>query len=664
MKGKGRLARVPLILGSLLLSSLSVATANGAPNDIVINHVTVVDVVKGEVVPDREIIIRSGEIVSIEPQSSSEANGTTVIDGTSLIAIPGFINTHTHLWQHLAKGFFPSGNLQEWIRIYRFAHYLERDELHQTTLAAASEGLLSGVTTVADFASVNFSDFALAATCDALNEATMGGALVYWNPPAFLPHRVKLQELRALRERCGKVSVWMGHGPLSFYPVPAVFDAIHTAKALDMNLSEHTMENVQEQRDFHRRLKEYMELHGEALKPEIRGVLQRALDRGKPSAVDGVEWLRRLARDMLKYDEGRERLSAQEREELARWEVPDTISPVPLLERFGAFDKRYISIHSVWQSQSDMDIYKRRGVAVSHNPESNLYLSSGIAPILQYQENGINVSLATDGAASNDGINFFSAMRAAWNLQKIATLDTEVSKAIDAWYVLRAATINGALAMGIDERTGSLEPGKEADIVLLSRERLKIAPYVPGKNEAPLMIYSGSPIAVDAVISDGKLVAKGGELVGGRSVAELARGLSETSNAVYARYETGKVWREELVVDGATIDAPWYRYRSVREKDEIDVRLTNDGERPLELYVAMSGNVFGGVESAMLSAESKAVLPHDPSPKFWERRVTLKPGASAYVRKEKGDYRYTITTPDGLFKRDGRAEQLLFLVEQ
>ena len=129
------------------------------------------------------------------------------------------MNTHTHLWQHLAKGYYPNGNLQEWVRIYRLAHYLEEEELYQATLAAAGEGLLSGITTVADFASVNFSDYSLDATGRALTDAAMGGALIYWNPCGFLPHPVKKKKIIGLQDRFPNLDFWMGHGPFSLFPL-------------------------------------------------------------------------------------------------------------------------------------------------------------------------------------------------------------------------------------------------------------------------------------------------------------------------------------------------------------------------------------------------------------------------------------------------------------
>ncbi len=639
-----------------------ICTGNCLGNDIVINNVDMVDVIKKEISTNRQIIIKDGKIISLD-QSSASIDGKTVIDGSDLIAIPGFINTHTHLWQHLAKGFYPNGNLQEWIRIYKFAHYLEENELYETTLAAASEGLLSGITTVADFASVNFSDFSLSATCEALENAHMGGILVFWNPACFLPSGVKAREMKMLDDRYKTIGLWMGHGPFSFYNIPSVYDAIHIAKKLNMNMSEHTMENVQEQRDFYKSLKEYLDKYGSGLDSEIKGKLEKILNMGEPSKVDNIVRLHGLSNDILAYDKNRNRLTEDERQKLLQWSEYTCISPVPLLEQFGAFDKKYISIHSVWQTQSDMDIYKKKNVTISHNPESNMYLSSGVAPILGYLENNIVVSLATDGAASNDGINFFSAMRGLWNLQKTETLDTAISKKIDAWYVLQAATINGAISLGIDDKTGSLEIGKEADITLLSKKRLKISPFVIDVNVIPLIIYSGSPIAVESVISNGKLVVDDGEMVHGKSVAELATTLSDISNNVYKRYNTGKDWTDAFDLDIDQMKSFWYKFRSIRKKDRIDIIINNIGAKDLDLYLAMSGEPFGGTASAMLSPETKQIFPLDPKPEFFDIAISLKQNESVQVFKNKNSWLYKIKKPNGFIKRIGKAEQLLFLVE-
>ena len=655
----------PMVKGFIIALLLGLLLAVPArAGDIVIRNVTVVDVVNAQIRPGQEIIVQNGKIQKIHAQPPQGTIGDRTIDGSALVALPGFVNTHTHLWQHLAKGFYPNGNLQEWVRIYRYAHYLEAQELYDATLAAACEGLLSGITTVADFASVNFSEFSLDATARAITDASMGGALVYWNAAAFLPHEVKGRELKDLQLRFPQLDLWMGHGPFSFFPIPAVYDAISQAKTLQLPMTEHTMENVREQRDFYRNLSRYLLHYGQRLAPGIRDRLARLQSSGAPSKVDGVEWVKRLATEILANDQDRDLLSDKEKAMLGQWVTDPGISPVPLLESMGAFEGPYISVHSVWQTQRDMDIYKKYGVAVSHNPESNMYLSSGIAPILEYLKNDIPVTLATDGAASNDGINFFSAMRGMWNLQKLAVLDTAMSRRLTAWEVIRAATINGAKALGLEERTGSLDVGKEADITLLSRARLKMAPYVPqAENVLPLIIYSATPEAVETVISDGTIVVENRYLTRSPPEVDLAARLSAISNRVNQRHNTGKTWRAKFQLNRAHLTPDWHRYRSVRKKDTLDLTFANSGKEPITIYLAFSGTPFGGNTAAMLSRATLAAYPLNRGEEFWDRNTVLEPGQELKVSKTKGSYKYTIEIPRKKLIRIGRPEQILVLVK-
>lgn len=308
MKGK-----TVLVLGALFLLFSGTCPGYGEnttepDNDLVITNVTIIDVNKEAILENQQIIIDDGHIISVRPQPNPPTTGNKIIDGSGLVALPGFINTHTHLWQHVAKGFYPEGNLQQWVRIYRYAHYFTGQELYDTIKAASCQAFLSGITTVSDFASMNFSEFALE------------------------------ENLRALKD----------------------------------------------------------------------------------TGMDGMTRLHHLARQLLACDKQKGDKKKLTKEEVALLKdllKKPTISPVPVLEKLGALPG-FVSVHSVWLTQDDMDIYKKHKVYISHNPESNMYLSSGIAPILRYMQEKIPVTIGTDGAASNDGINFFSAMRAYWNLQK------------------------------------------------------------------------------------------------------------------------------------------------------------------------------------------------------------------------------------------------------
>src|SRR6266545_2971896 len=133
---------------------------------------------------------------------------------------------------------------------------------------------------------------------------------------------------------------------------------------------------------------------------------------------------------------------------------------VSYLESLGFLGSGVVAAHAVWVNDSDMALLKSLGVGVSHNPESNMKLASGIAPVKAYLAANVKIGLGTDGAASNNDLDMFGAMRAASFLAKIATSDPT---AVSAKTAVQMATIGGARVLGLEKQIGSLEPGKRAD---------------------------------------------------------------------------------------------------------------------------------------------------------------------------------------------------------
>jgi 5-methylthioadenosine/S-adenosylhomocysteine deaminase len=138
---------------------------------------------------------------------------------------------------------------------------------------------------------------------------------------------------------------------------------------------------------------------------------------------------------------------------------------VSYLDSLGFLGPGVLAAHAVWVNDSDMMLLKSRGVGISHNPESNMKLASGIAPVNAYLAARMAVGLGTDGAASNNDLDMFEAMRTASFLQKVATSDPT---AVSARAAVQMATIGGARALGMDKQIGSLEPGKRADVIIVS----------------------------------------------------------------------------------------------------------------------------------------------------------------------------------------------------
>ncbi|CAF3059616.1 unnamed protein product, partial [Rotaria sp. Silwood2] len=422
--------------------------------DLLIYNSTVIDVVNKQILTNRNIGIVNGKITTINnlfPTKDLLDNAKEKIDGSYLIALPGFVNTHTHLWQHVSKSYSPKEPLQTWLEIYKPIHYLTKDELSDVVLAASCEALLSGITTVSDYASLALNDYGFETNAESISKAGLTGVVIWNNPGFFFHDEIKLKEIERLKIKYqNKLHLWMGFGPLSFHSIPAVYSGIVIAKQLNMSTTEHTMENIQEQRDFYNATIEYLNQykHLNLVDEEILYNLTNLLP---PANADAYEQLLRTAQQILKFDTilqnntSYKKLTETERKLLASLEYKRRISPLILLDYFKIL-KNHLAIHSVWLQDEDINILKRNNMSISHNPESNMYLTSGIAPIDSYLRANVLITIGTDGAASNDGINFFSAMKAMWNVYKISLMNTEISKTFDEWNIIQAATINGAKA--------------------------------------------------------------------------------------------------------------------------------------------------------------------------------------------------------------------------
>jgi 5-methylthioadenosine/S-adenosylhomocysteine deaminase len=164
---------------------------------------------------------------------------------------------------------------------------------------------------------------------------------------------------------------------------------------------------------------------------------------------------------------------AETTDEIATARTRYKMTPVGYLESIGFWGPRTLAAHAVWLSPADMRVLARRRVGVAHNPESNMKLASGAAKVVAMRAAGIPVGLGTDGAASNNDLDMFEAMRQAAFLAKLQTMDP---RALPARTALEMATIEGARALGMDAEIGSLEPGKRADLIAVSMAAARQTP--------------------------------------------------------------------------------------------------------------------------------------------------------------------------------------------
>ena len=178
------------------------------------------------------------------------------------------------------------------------------------------------------------------------------------------------------------------------------------------------------------------------------------------------------------------------------------MSPTRYLESLGFWGPRSLAAHAVWLDEADIQILQKRNVGVSHNPESNMKLSSGTAKVPAMRKAGIDVGLGTDGAASNNDLDMFEAMRQAALLHKLVTGDP---RAVPAPVALAMATIEGARALQMDDRIGSLEAGKRADMIFVSTTGARQTPmYDPISH----LVYVARGGDVTTTIVNGRILMR------------------------------------------------------------------------------------------------------------------------------------------------------------
>lgn len=178
------------------------------------------------------------------------------------------------------------------------------------------------------------------------------------------------------------------------------------------------------------------------------------------------------------------------------------MTPTEYLEKAGLFKTPTLAAHCVVMSDRDIEILSRHNVSVAHNPQSNMKLGSGIAPVKRFLDAGINVSIGTDGASSNNDLDMWEEMRTASLLQKAVTGDPSV---IPAYTALQMATVNGAQAIGRKGELGVLSRGALADIQLVNIEKPHLYPHT---NLISELVYSTHSSDVETVIVNGTIVVE------------------------------------------------------------------------------------------------------------------------------------------------------------
>ncbi len=216
------------------------------------------------------------------------------------------------------------------------------------------------------------------------------------------------------------------------------------------------------------------------------------------------------------------------RDELRQGMEAQGIRPLARLERLGLLNPNLVAVHMTQLEDEEIAQVAEAGVRVVHCPESNLKLASGFCPVARLLDAGIEVALGTDGAASNNDLDMIGEMRTAALLAKGVAGDASV---LPAWRALEMATRDGARALGLGEITGSIEPGKAADLCALDLGRLETSPLYHPVSQ---LVYAGQRSQVTDVWVAGRHLLREGEL---------------TTIDTEAVQDRARVWQRRLAED-------------------------------------------------------------------------------------------------------------------
>lgn len=221
------------------------------------------------------------------------------------------------------------------------------------------------------------------------------------------------------------------------------------------------------------------------------------------------------------------------------------LTPVEYLHSLGVLTPQLIAAHGVKVTDHDIELMRDTDVGIVHNPTSNMKLASGAAPVQRMIDLGADVGLGTDGAASNNSLDMFAEMKIAALLQKHATGKPE---ALNAYDVLRMATIQGAKAIDNEKEIGSLEPGKKADLIIVDLHNPHTTPFYDVMSQ---LVYATKASDVATVIINGKIIMLDKKLlIDKKLLDELAEKTKSYQEQIAAALRNQKTHRKDRLVKG------------------------------------------------------------------------------------------------------------------
>lgn len=413
-----------------------------------------------------DVEIRDGEIVAVG--RGLAAAGAEAIDGTRSILLPGFVDTHWHLWGTLLRGVVGDGHANGWFaRKAALAPHFRPEDTAVGARLGLAEGLAAGITTVHDWAHNTLGT----PDAEANVAADLGmGARVHWSwgVPSTTPG-LSLAQMSAVMTAVGKdVS-----DPMELKPVVALRDAWLPRGDGRLTVGVNLRGPARSTPDVYRH---------EFLEARRHGLPLAMHCAGTRAEVDRIRQVRVLADDGL-------------------------LGPDLLLA------------HGNHLPTEDIALAAEAGVPISISPMSELRLAMGLLQVREFEAAAIRTSFSLDTTAISANADPFAAMRVAVGLEGVRHAD---ATSLSPRRALEMATIEGARSLGLGRVTGSISPGKRADLILVRTDALNLAPVV---DPAVAVVHAATPANVDTVIVDGRVLKRDGRLtaVDERALVEDAR---------------------------------------------------------------------------------------------------------------------------------------------
>lgn len=417
--------------------------------------------IAGEPIEAGEIIVEGDRIAEVRPYSRDSLSSDEVLDFGEAVLLPGLVNVHTHLDYTVMRGLLEDIAFFPWIReLTRRKAALQEDDWNASATFGAAEAVAGGVTTLGD--------------CTDSGAAMIGAktlglrGIVYqevFGIDELQPVEQILSDLslrvRALRWQATGTLLRVGISPHAPYTVrPALFRALaNFAQANETPVCIHASESLAES-------------------------------------------------ELIRHGGGT--IAAMFARRGIVWNAPET-SPVAYLHSTGIVNDRTLLVHGVQFSAADRPIITETGAAWAHCPKSNAKLGNGIAPLglmrSCYPPEQARIGLGSDSVASNNTMDMFEEMRFAVLAQRARRHRYD---AMTARQALEMATRGGARALGLEQQIGSLEPGKQADIIAVKLDGLAAFPaYDPGS----ALVYAGSARDVAMTMIAGRILYRDGHFL-------------------------------------------------------------------------------------------------------------------------------------------------------